>query len=126
MALDHIEADLGLPHPAMAIDAILKAMEADPSNWERYYQGHKDEVRYLKLFSYSDRIRYYWDKLPVALALQELIDNVSSAGLRAAAASQYGIQFPLSTDKIDPKALIAQRTETTIKRYYDAAGWLER
>ena len=124
MALDQIEEFLDLPNPAMMMDTILRAMTDGPSDWKNYYQGKPDEVRFLQLFSYSDRIRYYWDKLPVALALQALLDNLASAGLPAAFASQYGTQFPIKSEKVDPLLLISQRVQTTVERYYRASGWL--
>lgn len=124
VALDQIEALLGLPDPANAIACALQAMDEAPADWEKYYRGTTSEVSRQKLFSYSDRIRYYWDKPPVAAAVGKLLANLSEAGLPAAMASQYGIAFPIGSDTVDPAALIARRIETTIGRYYKACGWL--
>lgn len=124
MSLAHIEAFLDLPNPSHVMEVMQAAMEDDPSDWEKYYQGSPQEVKYLKLFSYSDRIRYYWDKEPVTLALKKLSENITSSGLRAAAASQYGIHFPIASATVDANSIITQRVNTTIERYYQAAGWI--
>lgn len=124
MSLAHIEAFLDLPEPSRMMEVMQAAMEDDPSDWENYYQGSPQEVKYLKLFSYSDRMRYYWDKKQVTLALKNLLENITASGLRAAAASQYGIHFPIANATVDPNSVISQRIHTTIERYYQAAGWM--
>jgi D-tagatose-1,6-bisphosphate aldolase subunit GatZ/KbaZ len=124
VALDRIEAVLNLPDAARTVDAVLAAMDREPADWDRYYQGPAEAVRMLQLYSYSDRIRYYWDRPAVAAALRKLIDNLAIAGLPAALATQYGIAFPLAADRVAPQEMIAQRVETTAERYYRACGWL--
>jgi len=36
-------------------------MKTQPDQWSGYYSGTNQEVELLKVFSYSDRIRYYWN-----------------------------------------------------------------
>lgn len=124
MALDQIERDLEVPTPASIKSVILQAMADEPSDWQNYYQGSEELVEFLKLYSFSDRIRYYWDRLPVSLALQQLLENVSSAGVSAAMASQFGVQFPIPTEKVSPESIVSGRVRTTIERYYQAGRWL--
>lgn len=124
MSLDHIEAFMQLPDPARAVDVVLAAMDKAPENWAGYYQGSVDDIRFLKLFSYSDRIRYYWDQPAVAVALRKLIENVTKAGVPAALATQYGSEFPITSDKVSARTLIVNRVNTTAERYYKAGGWL--
>lgn len=125
MALDHIEAVLGLSDPGNAIDAVLKAMDDAPGDWDGYYHGSEPDLRLLKLFSYSDRIRYYWDHPDVARAVAKLIDNVTRAGIPAPLATQYGIDFPIAADTISAREIITTRVTTTARRYYRAGGWLK-
>lgn len=124
MALNHIETLLDLENPAQIMKVIQKVMEDEPTDWDKYYQGNSQEVNFLKLFSYSDRIRYYWDKKQVAIALRKLFKNLTTTKIQAAIASQYGFKFPIAYTNIAPKAIISQRVNTTIKRYYQATGWI--
>lgn len=124
MALDQIEALLGLPEPARAMAAVVRAMQDAPSDWSNYYQGTLDDIRILQLFSYSDRIRYYWDKPDVSKALRKLIANLTEAGLPSAIATQFGADFPIRADRVDPRSLVTHRVATTAERYYRACGWL--
>ncbi len=124
MALDQIEAALNVPVPAAIKSAILQAMEEEPSDWQNYYQGTDEHVEFLKFYSFSDRIRYYWDRLPVTLALEQLLENVASVGVSAAMASQFGVKFPITSTMARPNELISQRVQTTINRYYRAGRWL--
>lgn len=123
MALDQIEAALNLPHPASVKSAILQAMEEDPSDWQVYYRGPRDLVDHLKLYSFSDRIRYYWDRDIVSDALALLFKNLGSKGISATVASQFGINFPIPTAKVQPDDLIAERVQATVSRYYQACRW---
>ena len=125
MALDQIEGELQVPTPASIKSVILQAMADEPSDWQNYYRGSKELVEFFKLYSFSDRVRYYWDRRPVSLALEQLLENVSSAGLSAAMASQFGINFPIGSTKVDPRTLIAERVRTTVKRYYQAGRWID-
>jgi len=124
MALDQIEALLDLPDPARAMAAVVRAMQDAPSDWSNYYQGTPEAIRILQLFSYSDRIRYYWDKPTVSEAIRKLIANLTVAGLPAAIATQFGADFPIRVDSVDPRSLVTQRVTTTAERYYRACGWL--
>ncbi|MGV1861547.1 class II D-tagatose-bisphosphate aldolase, non-catalytic subunit [Agrobacterium rhizogenes] len=60
-ALDLIASDL---LPAYGQRPLYSAMEAlliaQPSNWSRHYHGTDAEKRWLRHYSLSDRIRYYW------------------------------------------------------------------
>lgn len=40
--------------------AMERLMLASPGNWRNYYSGTSDEQRLQRHFSFSDRIRYYW------------------------------------------------------------------
>ena len=124
MALDQIEGALNLPNPAAIKAAVLKAMDDAPDDWENYYQGSEDQIEYLKLYSLSDRIRYYWDRPNVSAAFDQLIANLNVARITVPMASQYGVTFPVGREEVDPVELISQRIATTIARYYRACKWI--
>lgn len=55
---------------------IEHSMLDKPARWQSHYHGTEPELHFLRQFSYSDRIRYYWNEEPVCLALQRLISNL--------------------------------------------------
>lgn len=124
MALDQIEAALNLPNPAAIKAAVLKAMDDTPDDWKNYYSGSSDHIEYLKLYSLSDRIRYYWERPNVSAAFEQLTANLTAGRITAAMASQFGATFPVLEAHVAPEDLISPRIETTIARYYHACGWI--
>lgn len=125
MALDLIEAALNITAPAAVRSAVLHAMAQDPADWQNYYQGPDEHVAFLKIYSFSDRIRYYWDRPQVSAALEKLYANITAAGVPSAMASQFGVTFPLTQTTLHPRELISQRVATTVARYYQAGQWLQ-
>ena len=63
-ALAAIEEQLIDAHQRSHLPAVLEsAMLGRPANWERYYRYEQPDPgaqRLLRIYSYSDRIRYYW------------------------------------------------------------------
>lgn len=80
--------------------AILRAMDADDTYWKKYYQGTEAEIAYKKLYSYSDRCRYYLPAAGITAAIDRLFANTAS--VPAALISQY---FPRQYEKVVRKEL---------------------
>ncbi len=57
-------------------DALLTAMRQDPRYWSDYYHGAAHTLECQQVYSYSDRIRYYWHVPEVQAALQRLLTNL--------------------------------------------------
>ena len=57
---------------------LEEEMLSDPVYWEKYYTGTEEEKRLSRLFSYSDRCRYYLGKTAVADSIEKLFENVDS------------------------------------------------
>ena len=72
-ALATIEDNMDVDRASNFRDVMLTQMNAHPGYWQDYYSGTEKELRNLKVFSYSDRIRYYWADEKVADALQALL-----------------------------------------------------
>ncbi len=124
MALDQIESLVGVDETASVMTVVIRAMEDDPSDWKDYYRGATEDVEVLRLYSFSDRIRYYWDRPPVKVALDRLIANLRSAGIPSAIASQFGMRDAERKARYFPEEMIADRIRQTVERYYRATGWL--
>ncbi|HTJ91960.1 MAG TPA: D-tagatose-bisphosphate aldolase, class II, non-catalytic subunit [Pararobbsia sp.] len=88
-ALADIEAQLVEPDAASQLRSVVeRVMLEKPGYWENYYHGDARQQRQLRVFSYSDRIRYYWADPEIQAAAQRLIDNLTTVGVPANALSQ--------------------------------------
>lgn len=70
-------------------DALDKAMVNNSAYWQTYYGGNRDEQRFARRFSLSDRCRYYWSVPEVEASIQRLFDNLRSVPIPYALVSQY-------------------------------------
>jgi D-tagatose-1,6-bisphosphate aldolase subunit GatZ/KbaZ len=76
-ALEAMEAELADPKDRSGLGAAVEhAMLADPSWWQSHYDAEPARLRYLRRFSYSDRIRYYWTVPEVEVAQARLFANL--------------------------------------------------
>lgn len=113
------------------LPAVLEsAMLGRPANWERYYhqsgQPDPDAQRLLRIYSYSDRIRYYWADPAVNAAVTRLLDNLSTCTLPENMLSQY---LPAQYQAVragrlapSPHALVLDRVREAIRPYAAACG----
>lgn len=62
-------------------EALEKTMLAKPAAWEPYYEGTPQEQRYLRVYSYSDRMRYYWTDPHIEAAVAKLMGNLTKLPL---------------------------------------------
>lgn len=61
------------------MDVLERVMLNKRSNWEHHYSGDEQAVHLLRRYSYSDRIRYYWNEPQVKEAVETLLANLSQA-----------------------------------------------
>jgi D-tagatose-1,6-bisphosphate aldolase subunit GatZ/KbaZ len=57
-------------------EALDAAMLRNSNYWRSYYQGTEDEMRLARMYSYSDRCRYYWGDATVQQELAQLHANL--------------------------------------------------
>lgn len=89
-ALAHIEDSLVPEAKRSHIrEAMEEEMMANPGNWEKYYAGNDDDRRFARTYSYSDRIRYYWNSERAEKALTALLENLESRVIPMPLVSQY-------------------------------------
>ena len=65
----------------LAIIDVHRAMLRDPSHWRKHYHGTPQEQARARLYSRSDRVRYYWPDPQVQAALKKLMANLARAPL---------------------------------------------
>ena len=56
-------------------NVLLNEMNASDRYWKKYYSGTPEEIEYKKLFSYSDRCRYYLPAKAVEASIARLLEN---------------------------------------------------
>ncbi len=99
-------------------------MLAKPGNWEKYYHGDDDEKRLLRIYSYSDRVRYYWADPEVETAAQKLIDNLTAISIPENLLSRYlpAQYWALRRGVIDgsPMSIIQSKVREIIGMYASA------
>ena len=60
-ALEAIERELCPPDERSRLRAVVEErMLARPEYWDRYYGGDEATRRLARVYSFSDRLRYYW------------------------------------------------------------------
>ena len=89
-ALEAIEAELVAPADRCGLRAALEtAMQGDPRHWQSHYTGDATTRRWLRHFSWSDRIRYYWTVPEVAAACARLRDTLDAVRWPLPLVGQY-------------------------------------
>jgi D-tagatose-1,6-bisphosphate aldolase subunit GatZ/KbaZ len=106
------------------VETMEETMLAHPSNWQRYYRGSAEEQRVLRVYSYSDRIRYYWKLPEVEASVARLQRNLREIGLPETLLSQYCPrqydEVRAGTLKNDPKALAIANIRAVLAPYSKA------
>ena len=104
---------------------INKIMDENPTEWEKYLLVN-DYLGLARIFSYSDRIRYYWPTPRVQESIATLISNIQSVTLPLPIIKQY---FQLQYWRIregklnnEPVAIILDFIGDEIRKYYNSCG----
>lgn len=121
-ALASVEEYLGLENASGIRDVIAQKMNAKPDYWQDYYSGSEAELRVLKVFSYSDRIRYYWADKKISEALGQLITSLQARPMPETVVSQAFSGLDFGEMPQCPKALIESHVHRCVARYFAAAG----
>jgi D-tagatose-1,6-bisphosphate aldolase subunit GatZ/KbaZ len=126
-ALEDIESQLIAGNQRSFLTrAIEKTMLREPANWKPYYGGTPAEQKLLRLYSYSDRIRYYWHQPEIAEAVDTLITNLSAVSVPESMCSRYlPAQYARLRKKQiagDPVSLIVDHIRDVLRVYAAACG----
>jgi D-tagatose-1,6-bisphosphate aldolase subunit GatZ/KbaZ len=82
-ALRTIERELLANRKGVRVSQVREALEAamllNPTHWRSYYRGSENQQRLARLYSYSDRCRYYWGDAAVQHELGQLRANVDAS-----------------------------------------------
>ena len=100
---------------------VERRMLAEPRRWEKYYPGTPQAQRFLRRYSYSDRIRYYWPDPEIQAAQSRLISNLAGRDIALPLLSQH---LPDQYARVrrgelaaEPKALALDRVRDVLRAY---------
>ncbi len=124
-ALSGIENEL-IPSPGRArlVETMEEVMVAHPADWQKYYGGTPGEQRFLRRYSYSDRLRYYWKFPEVEAAVTRLVHNLEKTSVPETLLSQHcPRQYELVRAgklKNEPKELVIANIRAVLDVYSKA------
>jgi D-tagatose-1,6-bisphosphate aldolase subunit GatZ/KbaZ len=102
-------------------EVMEETMLASPSSWKPYYRGDAQEQKRLRVYSYSDRMRYYWHDSRVQAAVERLIENLTRLQLPE---TMLSADLPLQYERVregslknEPEALIVDRVRDVLRVY---------
>jgi D-tagatose-1,6-bisphosphate aldolase subunit GatZ/KbaZ len=126
-ALSLIEADLVEPgRCARLMDALDRVMTEDWRHWEHHYTGDERAVRLLRRYSYSDRVRYYWNHPQVKEGVEKLMANLQQTAIPETLLSAYLPEeyraVRAGTLQPDPPSMIIHRIRQVLRDYAGACG----
>ena len=121
-ALAKIEEEIINDPKSLIRETFEERMTKDPGYWVNYYNGSDKELRILRTYSYSDRIRYYWTDPEISKSLNMLIANLEQVNLPESIVSQAFMGLDFGEVPKTPLALIELHIQRCISRYFKAAG----
>jgi D-tagatose-1,6-bisphosphate aldolase subunit GatZ/KbaZ len=62
-------------------DVVDAEMVEHPRDWIRYYSGDAEFLGRMRVYSYSDRVRYYWGRPGIVSAVNRLIENLQGISI---------------------------------------------
>lgn len=105
-------------------ERLENCMRENPNHWEKYYHGNRQQQRFSRIYSFSDRIRYYWPDDAVNEAQKKLFDNLSGIDIPLPLLSQY---LPEQFKRVregaitaNPQELIIDKIQQVLRSYSQA------
>lgn len=106
------------------METVERAMVSSPANWKGHYHGGAEEQRLLRMFSYSDRIRYYWNEPEVRAAVDRLLMNLRMVAIPETLLSAYmPLQYHALREGLvnrEPLELVLHATQQSLRPYAEA------
>lgn len=115
-ALAHIEEALIAPERCSDLRARCAALMLEqPKYWQKFYPNAEQQP-WLRFFSYSDRIRYYWNQPELKGAVDTLFANLLGVTIPLPLLSQY---LPLQYQAVRAGQLQAEAEALLIHKIAD-------
>ncbi|WP_265497539.1 tagatose-bisphosphate aldolase subunit KbaZ [Providencia rustigianii] len=105
-------------------EKMEQLMCREPHFWQKYYHGDAHQQAFARVYSFSDRIRYYWPDEEINQAINTLINNLSSKPIPLPLLSQYlPHQFQQYREGLldgSPKSFVFAKIRDVLSVYADA------
>ncbi len=123
-ALAHIETDWLAGRRGVRLSGLRKVLEtamlSRPEHWQSHYRGSAADLKFLRRYSYRDRIRYYWDFSIVKEAAEQLLSNLNRPIPRMLLRQYFPDLYPaIQSGELRPVPLplIRQRIRSALAPY---------
>ena len=122
-ALDLIATDLLPGYGNRPLYGAMEAlMLAEPGHWQKHYHGDAAGQRWLRHYSLSDRIRYYWTHPKALAAVDHLKNSLDGISVPEPLFWQHWPQAKAFSGRpIDVEAILIWRVTQSLAAYH-AAG----
>ncbi len=121
-ALAEIELELYGPAQASHLMSVLeRAMIGDRRYWESHYSGNELSAALMRRYSYSDRIRYYWNDPQVKAAVEKLLHNLAQRPIPETMLSAFLHEQYLAV-RAEAHAIVLHRIRNVLRPYAEACG----
>ncbi|HAL74289.1 MAG TPA: tagatose-bisphosphate aldolase, partial [Clostridiales bacterium] len=125
IALEHIEKTLYADDESSNLSYLARTldltMRQNPQHWLSHYPGNEQSQRLSRIFSLSDRCRYYLGEHEIISSISRLMHNLRVRNLPLPLVSQYlPDQYRLIRQGqliVDPEALLVSKIRCEISRY---------
>lgn len=122
--LDLIAGELLVDYPPRNLRITMEdLMLTQPSHWASHYYGSDAEVRMQRHYSYSDRIRYYWNHPEAEASVTRLMAALDGCIVPAPLLRQYLPRFEEKAGRpFDPRATLVEAVESVLDKYRAACS----
>lgn len=123
-ALESIELELNKLGAFDQLSSLRRGVEEvlmkNPRYWKQYYMDD-NKLRFRFSYSFSDRVRYYWETEQLKESVEILYSNLRNREIPLSLISQYFNEAFLSivdgTLECDPHALVLYRIQSVLQVY---------
>lgn len=118
--LDLIASDLLPDYGQRPLYAAMEAlMLAQPKDWKGHYHGSAAEQRLQRHYSFSDRIRYYWNQPEAMAAVDRLTSALSGKVVPLTLFRQHLPAFSAFSGKpLDPQEVMIAAVRAELANYH--------
>ncbi|WP_105370895.1 D-tagatose-bisphosphate aldolase, class II, non-catalytic subunit [Neorhizobium huautlense] len=120
--LDLIASDCVPGYPHRNLMAVIEAlMREDPRHWRGHYHGSEAEQHILRHYSYSDRIRYYWNHAAAEAAVSQLTEALDKRIIPAPLFRQHLPHLVrYAGGPLDSRQLLIDAVQAVLDQYQSA------
>jgi D-tagatose-1,6-bisphosphate aldolase subunit GatZ/KbaZ len=122
-ALDMIAAELVPGYAGRRLrDRMEALLTADPKEWRGHYHGDEAALALQRHYSYSDRIRYYWNRPEARSAVHDLRHALSGRTIPETLFHQYLPSLPTGLASQAMEDILVAAVDQVLDLYDRAAG----